>query len=290
VPILTLQSTNCNYLQLQPESVASNPLPEMVMVHGLAANLAFWYNLGTIFSATHRVTLWDLRGHGRSSMPLAGYQPAQMAQDLKELMDLLEIERATLVAHSFGGEVALHFGSCHPDRVHQLILADVRLKLCQPQQKTQDWPQWPQLQPKLNALGIQIDPEEPEAGYKLLTELAKLQINSMPDQGQLPADLVPFSGKRMAQQWLKLIQTTQALDELIGGQSISQAQCQQLDKPTLLMYGDRSPTLPTAQGLQSLWPHAQLKIIPEAGHFFPLSQPGLFAQLTHDWLFPGNSK
>jgi hypothetical protein len=56
------------------------------MVHGLATNLAFWYiRYVSAFSKRYRVTLYDLRGHGRSSITDSGYTPKNMAVDLQKL-------------------------------------------------------------------------------------------------------------------------------------------------------------------------------------------------------------
>jgi alpha-beta hydrolase superfamily lysophospholipase len=48
--------------------------PDVVMVHGLAANLAFWYlKIVPHFTPSYHTTVYDLRGHGRSEMPPTGY-------------------------------------------------------------------------------------------------------------------------------------------------------------------------------------------------------------------------
>ena len=55
------------------------------------------------------MTMYDLRGHGRSGSPPRGYSPRVMADDLRDLMDALAIDRAHIISHSFGGQIALHF-------------------------------------------------------------------------------------------------------------------------------------------------------------------------------------
>jgi pimeloyl-ACP methyl ester carboxylesterase len=287
LPVISLDAFRCNYVQLPAEASSSALVHPMVMVHGLATNLAFWYAAAPNFTSTTPVTLWDLRGHGRSTMPSEGYTPLQMAVDLHILLDRLEIATAMLVGHSFGGAVVTQFALHYPERVQQLILADVRLKAFQPHQNVQAWPHWPALEPLLRQVGITIEPDEPEAGYRLLTEMARLQVQdpeTLAKTTQLSAEVGFIGSKRMAEQWLKLLESTTAKRDLMSPDPMTGEQLQQLCKPTLLIYGDRSPTLPTAHALHKLWPHAAFELVPNAGHFFPLSQPQFFSETASRFL------
>ena len=69
--------------------------PDVVLVHGVTSDLSYW--LLTVvprLAERHRVTVYDLRGHGYSDVPPAGYTSRDMAEDLRGLMDALGIERA----------------------------------------------------------------------------------------------------------------------------------------------------------------------------------------------------
>jgi pimeloyl-ACP methyl ester carboxylesterase len=89
--------------------------PDVVMIHGMATNLAFWW-LSMVLAARSgfRVTALDLRGHGHSSVPATGYTVPDLAGDVVGLMDAAGIERAHLVGHSLGGEVALLIAASQP--------------------------------------------------------------------------------------------------------------------------------------------------------------------------------
>ena len=65
---------------------------DVVLIHGFAANSAFW-NIKILLTLArdYRVTVYDLRGHGYSSMPAAGYTSADMATDLRILLYQLGI-------------------------------------------------------------------------------------------------------------------------------------------------------------------------------------------------------
>jgi pimeloyl-ACP methyl ester carboxylesterase len=275
LPIASLTTVKLNYLLLEPPTAPA--LPTLVMVHGLATSLAFWYNVASALAHRWRVLLFDLRGHGRSSMPASGYSPEVMARDLQALLDFLQIETADFVGHSYGGAVLLHLALQAPAIVNRLVLVDMRLKQFQPRQSPQNWPQWSRLQPLLADLEIQIDPDEPEAGYRLLTAMARLQVDARPAVApaleQLSALYPQAAGAKTAQKWLKLIDTTTAWQELVTDDGLSATQLQRLQKPMLGLYGDQSPTLATGYQLQTVFPHLQLALVAKAGHFFPLSQP-----------------
>src|SRR4051794_31314003 len=84
--------------------------PDIVLIHGVTGDLSIWFLCKAIqvLSGDHRVTAFDIRGHGYSDAPPTGYTSADHAADLFALMDALGIERASLVGHSFGGVIAGH--------------------------------------------------------------------------------------------------------------------------------------------------------------------------------------
>jgi pimeloyl-ACP methyl ester carboxylesterase len=64
----------------------------------------------------------DQRGFGESDRPESGYSIPEMADDAIAFLDALDIQRATLVGHSFGSFVARRAAIAHPDRVAALSL------------------------------------------------------------------------------------------------------------------------------------------------------------------------
>src|SRR5947209_2651317 len=116
---------------------------DVVMIHGLFASLAFWYlSVMPGMAARRRATAYDLRGHGYSDVAPSGYSSADQAVDLDQLLDQLGIDRAHLIAHSFGGAVALQYALLRPNRVLSLTLADVWVPSFQPQPLTWNSASW----------------------------------------------------------------------------------------------------------------------------------------------------
>ena len=82
--------------------------PDVVMIHGLTGNLAVWHlQIIPQLMDRFRITTYDLRGHGYSEVTPAGYTGDDMAEDLRNLLDALDIERPALVGHSYGADISL---------------------------------------------------------------------------------------------------------------------------------------------------------------------------------------
>ena len=81
--------------------------PDVVLVHAVTSNQAVWVFAGlpeAIAADGFRVTTYDLRGHGASDRPPAGYTSADMAEDFRQLHAALGLEPAVLIGPRFGGE------------------------------------------------------------------------------------------------------------------------------------------------------------------------------------------
>jgi 3-oxoadipate enol-lactonase len=74
------------------------------------------------FSQFYRVIVFDRRGTGRSDNAPGPWTAADLASDVKELMDGLQIDRAIVGGISLGGIVSSQFGLDYPDRALALIV------------------------------------------------------------------------------------------------------------------------------------------------------------------------
>jgi pimeloyl-ACP methyl ester carboxylesterase len=252
----------------------------VVLVHGLAANQAFWnFDLVTALARQFRVTTFDLRGHGYSSTPPTGYRPADLAEDLHGLMDHLGITRAHLAGHSYGGVVALQFALGQPQRVISLTVADSRIRAVQPRQPLQEQADWPALKELLGRYGIVIDPNEPELGIFMLEALASPHWDDARLRFAQRNPFVPFgsgAGKRSARRWLRLLESTSARQDFRAGADLRPGQLRRFDRPLLAVYGETSPNRPTGHYLGAGLPKGKLVIVPGVGHFHPVTRPEFF--------------
>ena len=285
MPLAPLPGLRLHYLQLSEHAPHQESRPNLVMIHGLAANAAFWYAGGApAFTRLGRVILYDLRGHGLSEMPASGYSAAKMAEDLGLLLDYLDVDDVHLVAHSFGGSIAIHFALAHPSRVKSLILADVRLHPVQRQLTFASWPTWSRLRKRLAAAGVQLDEGDPEAGLHILTELARLRVSNPVKAKRLHQIVLGapagFGGVRGARRWLKLLETTSAYAEFTAAPEFRPSDLSLLRQPILAVFGEHSMAMASARAISRQCAQARLEIVPRAGHFFPLSRKKAFVQAS----------
>jgi len=94
----------------------------IVLIHGLADDHRAWRKVLPRLMMTNRVILYDLRGHGESTLGEANGTLRQLSGDLVVLLDTLGIERAVLGGFSLGGTIAMRTAIDHPDRVTALGL------------------------------------------------------------------------------------------------------------------------------------------------------------------------
>ncbi len=97
--------------------------PAIVFAHGLGGNHASWFQQIPVFSRSYRVVTFDHRGFGRSADPESKGR-AGFVDDLKELLDELEIDEACLVGQSMGGGTVVGFAGRYPERVSALVVSD----------------------------------------------------------------------------------------------------------------------------------------------------------------------
>jgi len=94
----------------------------IVFICGLSADLQVWRFQAPELSKTYRVVTFDNRGAGRSDAPDEPYTITQMAGDLDELLDHLNIGSAHIIGWSMGGLIAQSLARSNPRRVKQMLL------------------------------------------------------------------------------------------------------------------------------------------------------------------------
>lgn len=97
----------------------------IVFIHGNGANLTQWAAQLAHFRKSRRAVAMDLRGMGRSDVPVNGdYSVRAMTEDLHVIANTLNLDRFVLVGHSYGGAVAASYAAEHPERVAAVVYAD----------------------------------------------------------------------------------------------------------------------------------------------------------------------
>lgn len=96
----------------------------VVLLHGWPYSKETWeYQLGDLVNAGLRVIKYDRRGFGKSSKPWDGYDYDSLAEDLKAILDQLDLRDAVLVGFSMGGgEVVRYVSRYGTERVSKIVL------------------------------------------------------------------------------------------------------------------------------------------------------------------------
>lgn len=94
----------------------------ILFLHGIGGNRhAFDDQLGAVAASGYHAVAWDLPGYGDSLAP-AKLTFAALSEAVHALLDALQVSKAVILGHSFGGMIAQEFAARHPDRVAGLVL------------------------------------------------------------------------------------------------------------------------------------------------------------------------
>lgn len=97
--------------------------PVVVFVHSLGTTHRIWDPQVDGLAGRVHTLCYDQRGHGGSSAPTGPCSVADLGADLLEVLDRLDIERASICGISLGGVVAQWVAANAPERVDRLVLA-----------------------------------------------------------------------------------------------------------------------------------------------------------------------
>jgi pimeloyl-ACP methyl ester carboxylesterase len=230
-------------IQVADCTLASLALGEgdpVVLVHGLVSgSMASWYfAVGQPLSATHRVLMYDQRGHGGSAVTAGGYDLESQAADLTRVLAHYGVDDSApvdLVGHSMGALIALHFAQRFPHRVRRLILVDAPI------------------------------PANRHVLPSLLAMSSKGAIEAHIDQQHQPK-LLGRRRTRVFERLSALVFQTSLIADVSGMGTPDLAGLATVVMPTLLIYGRRSPCVDAATLLESALPDARLAVL-DCGHY-----------------------
>ena len=100
----------------------------LILIPGFACSTRTFHRNIPVLAEHYRVITMDPRGHGRSMKVAGNNRLDRMAQDIKELIDYLDLKNVILIGHSLGGSQVAHYAEkCGEYKLSGIILADASL-------------------------------------------------------------------------------------------------------------------------------------------------------------------
>jgi pimeloyl-ACP methyl ester carboxylesterase len=186
----------------------------------------------TLTRADRRVIALDNRGHGRSGKLYdpAAYHTRLMAEDVRALLDHLDIAQADVMGYSMGARITAFVAALHPARVRSAILGGLGIRL-------------------VNDVGLPV---------------------SIADALDAPslADVTDPMGRMFRTFAEQTKSDLTALAACIRGsrQTLAAEDVQRIATPVLVAVGTKDPIAGSAQELAMLLPHGQALDIPGRDH------------------------
>ncbi len=265
-----------NHIRFHYQQAGSGP--DVVLIHGLTGDLSIWFLCKAIqaLSATHRVTAYDLRGHGYSEATATGSTSADHAADELGLMDALGTRRAKLVGHSFGGVIALHAAVLAPERVGAVVLSDPYFPALRHLEDVSRWGHWENFRQEARNAGVELSDEH-------WYDLGKFFDQVLHLDGERLLRFRHAVGLPALNRLLRLGRTTCGDDSKVEA-GLTAERIAGMARPTLALYGEFSPFLATARFLAEQLPDCRAAIVPGAKHRAPQENPEGFVRLLEEFL------
>jgi pimeloyl-[acyl-carrier protein] methyl ester esterase len=240
------------------EAGAGKPL---VLVHGWSMSSAVFAEALDHFVGEFRVLAPDLRGHGGSD-PGPGYGFSDFAEDLAQWMTDLDLNQATVVGWSLGGQVLLELFPRVRDRVARVILVD----------STPCFTAAPDWSPGLPAGQVRAMARDLKRNYlKTMQDFFALQFAGEDIPRERYRRIVQFAvrGGRLPDPEVAL----STLETLRRGDL--RRNLPALDCPALVMHGSLDRITPPDAGsyLAGALPQGKLALLPGTGHAPFMSRP-----------------
>ena len=103
----------------------------LIILHGLFGQSDNWTSLARHWSERYSVFVIDQRNHGQSPHAEEFNYP-EMAEDLRETLDSLGLDKIYLLGHSMGGKTAMFFALKYPERIEKMLVADIGPRFYKP--------------------------------------------------------------------------------------------------------------------------------------------------------------
>ena len=255
-----------NNFLLSYDDVGEGSSP-IIFLHGFPFDKSMWRGQVKFFKSTYRLISCDIRGFGKSTDEESAFSINLFADDLIELMDQLNIERAILCGLSMGGFIALNAVKRFPERFEALILCDTQCIADTAEVKTKRY----KIIEEIEAEGVTRFNEE-----FIKSVFHEDSLTNKKEVVEQLTDIVFSNSKHIIQQGLV------ALAE----RSETCSSLHEIAIPTLILCGREDEVTPLAESkaMNASIEGSTLHVINNAGHVSNLEQPDEFNNHMFEFL------
>ncbi len=237
--------------------------PETIVLHhGNCKSTRFWYAWVPVLAHYYKVVRLDARGLGRSTVPPPGYQWSLkgLAQDLKHLLDHLNLDKVHLVGETVGGTISMQFATDYPERVRSLTVCSSPFRFTDP---------------------YYLDSAR-KAEKDGVLAWARESMKRRLDVAKVGPEFVEWYANEMGKTSLRVVVETH--DALVGN-DLSEV-LRQIKVPTLLLSAENRPgyTQGYVREMEQLIPGSKLVIFPGTFGFVHHSEPEKCAETVLTFL------
>lgn len=245
----------------------------LVLLHEAIADRRMWDHEFSELAHQYRVVRYDQRGFGDSPPAEAEFSSIE---DLKSLLDHLDLHRPLLVGASMGGRIALDFVVAHPGVARGLLLVS-------PGFSGMDYPMFPE--------GVfETDEKLSKAAYQAFTagkvEDAIEHLRELWGAALTGKDLDLFRTMVRKNATEVFLERSGQHERPVEPKAASRLST--LDVPVHILVGDRdNPAQPhVARYLTDHVPGARLTMVPGADHLLNLTAPDAFVKAVNEAMRP----
>ena len=261
---------------------------DIVFIHGTAAWSGLWREtMAPLADAGYHCIAIDIPPFGFSEKPVAdSYGNQAQAKRIIALMDALEVQRAILIGHSFGGGATMETALMVPDRIEALVLLAIGgLNLNLPPTPERKAPSV--LEMFLNTPALRNPVLATMVTNPLFTK--KIISRMVLDPADVTAEKVELFQQPLALhdatntfgEWLNFALTVQEVSL-----TSNPVNYQALKMPALIIWGDSDTIIPLKDGeyLRSILPNAEMIVMKDVNHVPYIEDNGTFVEITLDFL------
>jgi len=240
----------------------------VIILHGLFGSGENWMSVGNALQEHFHLYLLDQRNHGDSPHTDTFSYP-DLAEDVYQFIGAHSLETVSLIGHSMGGKTAMEFTLDHPDMVERLVVVDIAPR---------EYP--PRLEHLIFALrdldlGTVKTRKDAEEALAETVQERKVRLFLLKN--------LERTGKNSFSWKINLDALASHYEEVVKS---VEKKGRQFDGPVLFIKGERSDYIEERDmdEIRSLFPRAEMKIIPQACHWLHAEAQSRFVELCREFL------